>query len=126
MLWLVGPSTQPADLGSSLIEHGLSYTGTDPGMAIALDRLPSDLGVPSGFSREPVQDLSTLRTWCRFTDQTLVAEALFAWGQTLSIVHRLSPKAGTLLRFAALRIIFVSGRSLRSTRATPVMVPPVP
>ena len=52
-------------------------------MAIALDSLPRDLRLPSGFTLEPVDDLSTLRIWCGFTDQTLVAGALFAWGQTL-------------------------------------------
>src|SRR5262245_54422812 len=83
MLWLVTPSTQPPDLGTHLIEHGLTAVGEDPGMAIDLDRLPSDLEAPSGFTLGPVQDLSTLRTWCGFTDQALVAEALFAWGQTL-------------------------------------------
>ena len=57
-------------------------------MAIDLDRLPSDLEVPSGFTFEPVQDLSTLRTWCGFTDQAPVAEALFAWGQTLGFAPK--------------------------------------
>jgi hypothetical protein len=79
MLWLVTPSTQPPDLGTHLIEHGLTYMGEDPGMATDLDKLPSDLRLPSGFTFEPAQDLSTLRTWCGFTDQALVAEALFAW-----------------------------------------------
>src|SRR5215207_7004801 len=108
MLWLVVPSTQPADLGSYLIEYGLSYTGDDPGMAIALDRLPRDLRRPSGFTLEPVDDLSTLRTWCGFTDQTLVADALFAWGQTLGfasdreIIHFLGRLDGRAVATATL------------------------
>jgi ribosomal protein S18 acetylase RimI-like enzyme len=108
MLWLVVPSTQPADLGSYLIEHGLSYTGDDPGMAIALDSLPRDLRLPSGFTLEPVDDLSTLRSWCGFTDQTLVAEALFAWGQTLGfapdreIIHFLGRLDGRAVATATL------------------------
>jgi len=108
MLWLVVPSTQPADLGSYLIEHGLSYTGDDPGMAIALESLPRDLRLPSGFTLEPVDDLSTLRTWCGFTDQTLVADALFAWGQTLGfasdreIIHFLGRLDGRAVATATL------------------------
>jgi ribosomal protein S18 acetylase RimI-like enzyme len=108
MLWLVVPSTQPADLGSYLIEHELSHTGDDPGMAIDLDSLPRDLRLPSGFTLEPVDDLSTLRTWCGFTDQTLVAEALFAWGQTLGfasdreIIHFLGRLDGRAVATATL------------------------
>src|SRR5262245_56574602 len=48
MLWLVTPSTRPPDLGTHLMRRGLSSMGEDPGMAIDLDSLPSDLGVPSG------------------------------------------------------------------------------
>jgi ribosomal protein S18 acetylase RimI-like enzyme len=108
MLWLVAPSTQPADLGSYLIEHELRHTGDDPGMAIDLDSLPSDLRLPSGFTLEPVDDLSTLRTWCGFTDQTIVAEALFAWGQTLGfaadreIIHFLGRLDGRAVATATL------------------------
>ncbi|HEU5101092.1 MAG TPA: GNAT family N-acetyltransferase, partial [Roseiflexaceae bacterium] len=108
MLWLVVPSTEPADLGRYLIEHGLSYTGDDPGMAIDLDMLPRNLRLPSGFTLEPVDDLSTLRTWCGFTDQTLVADALFAWGQTLGfasdreIIHFLGRLDGRAVATATL------------------------
>lgn len=83
MLWLVGPSTQPSDLGTYLIERGLIHRADDPGMAIDLHNLPIDLPLPSGFTSESVDAISTLRTWCEFTDQTVVAEALFEWGHTL-------------------------------------------
>ena len=83
MLWLVGPSTQPSDLGTHLMARGLTHQADDPGMAIDLEALPTDLPLPIGFTSEVVDDLGTLRTWCGFTDQALVSEALFAWGQTL-------------------------------------------
>ena len=108
MLWLVVPSTQPADLGSYLIEHELRHTGDDPGMAIALDSLPRDLRLPSGFTLEPVDDPITLRSWCGFIDQPVVAEALFAWGQTLGfapdreIVHFLGRLDGRAVATATL------------------------
>jgi ribosomal protein S18 acetylase RimI-like enzyme len=108
MLWLVGPSTQPPDLGTHLIALGLTHLGDDPGMAIDLHTLPTDLSLPTGFTLEPIAELSTLRTWCGFTDQAVVAEGLFAWGQTLGfapdreIVHFLGRLDGRPVATATL------------------------
>lgn len=108
MLWLVGPSTQPADLGAHLIRLGLTHMADDPGMAIDLQTLPSDLASPTGFTSEPVADLDMLRMWCGFTDQTVVAEALLAWGRTLGfapdreIVHFLGRLDGRPVATATL------------------------
>ena len=108
MLWLVGPSTQPSDLGTHLSGLGLSHMADDPGMAIDLHTLPTKLPVPTGFTSEPVDDLGTLRTWCGFTDQAVVVEALFAWGQTLGfapdreIVHFLGRLDGRPIATATL------------------------
>jgi GNAT superfamily N-acetyltransferase len=55
----------------------------DPGMAIDLATLPIGLPVRSGFTSEQVDDVAMLRAWCGFTDQAVLAEALFAWGHTL-------------------------------------------
>ena len=85
MLWLVGPNTQPADLGAHLLANGLLYLHDDPGMALELHALPSNLPVPPGFTVEPVNDLNSLRVWCGFTDQKIIAEALLAWGQILGL-----------------------------------------
>ena len=85
MLWLIGPSTRPSDLSAHLIEFGLTHMADDPAMAIDLLTLPIDLHVPTGFTSEVVDDLGTLRAWCGFTDQAVVADALFAWGQTLGL-----------------------------------------
>ena len=54
MLWLIGPSTQPSDLGSHLSALGLTHMADDPGMAIDLHSLPTDLLLPSGFTSEAV------------------------------------------------------------------------
>jgi ribosomal protein S18 acetylase RimI-like enzyme len=108
MLWLVGPSTQPSDLGTQLIGLGLTHMADDPGMAIDLHTLPIDLPVPTGFTSGPVEDLGTLRTWCAFTDQTVVAEALLAWGHALGfapdreIVHFLGRLEGCPVATATL------------------------
>jgi ribosomal protein S18 acetylase RimI-like enzyme len=108
MLWLVGPSTQPSDLGTHLIGFGLTHMADDPGMAIDLHALPVDLPVPTGFTCEAVEDLRTLRAWCGFTDQAVVTEALLAWGQTLGfapereIVHFLGRLDGRPVATATL------------------------
>ena len=108
MLWLVGPSTQPSDLGAHLMALGLTHLADDPGMAIDLEALPTDLPVPTGFTSEVIDDLGALRTWCGFTDQAVVAEALFAWGQTLGfapdreIVHFLGRLDGRPVATATL------------------------
>jgi GNAT superfamily N-acetyltransferase len=108
MLWLVGPSTQPSDLGTHLSALGLSYMADDPGMATDLHTLPTNLPLPTGFTSEPVDDLGTLGTWCGFTDQAVVAEALFAWEHTLGfapdreIIHFLGRLEGRPVATATL------------------------
>jgi ribosomal protein S18 acetylase RimI-like enzyme len=83
MLWLVTPSAHPSDLDHRLVAAGLVHKGNDPGMAISLETLPHDLPVPPGFTIEQVNDAASLRSWCSFTDQAVLSEALFAWGNTL-------------------------------------------
>lgn len=108
MLWLIGPSTRPSDLSAHLIGFGLTHMADDSAMAIDLQTLPMNLHVPTGFTSEAVDDLGTLRTWCGFTDQTVVADALFAWGQTLGfapereIVHFLGRLDGRPVATATL------------------------
>ena len=80
MLWLVTPSTHPPDLGQHLVAHGLVPVVDDPGMALALHTLPTDLPTPSGFTVTRVDDLASLRAWASFADQPGVADALVAWG----------------------------------------------
>lgn len=108
MLWLIGPSTRPSDLNAHLIRFGLTHMADDSAMAIDLQTLPMNLHVPTGFTSEVVDDLGTLRTWCGFTDQTVVADALFTWGQTLGfapereIVHFLGRLDGRPVATATL------------------------
>lgn len=83
MLWLVTPTTDPADLGQRLVARGLLQAVDDPGMALDLLTLPDDLPIPPGFTIEQVDDPATLHTWSSFTDQPAVAEALFAWSSAI-------------------------------------------
>jgi ribosomal protein S18 acetylase RimI-like enzyme len=79
-LWLVGPSSQPVNLGRTLVAHGLSHTGDDPGMAIDLHTLNDNLSSPAGFTIQRVDEAAALRTWCSFTDRADLANALFQFG----------------------------------------------
>lgn len=65
MLWWIGPTTSPADLGESLVVHGLMPAGSPPGMAADLEKLKDDLPTPPGLIIEKVRDTETLK---RFGD----------------------------------------------------------
>jgi GNAT superfamily N-acetyltransferase len=83
MLWLVTPSTHPADLGEHLVAHGLVPAVDDPGMALALHTLPPDLPTPTGVTVTLVDDAASLRAWASFADPPGVADALVAWGSAV-------------------------------------------
>ncbi len=83
MLWLVTPSTRPAELGQRLVAHGLVQVVDDPGMALDLHALPEVLPTPAGFTVAPVDDPAALQAWASFADQPGVAEALVAWGNAI-------------------------------------------
>ncbi len=64
-LWWVGPSTQPADLGSLLLGHAFVVDEDGPGMAVVLSNLNESLPSPAGLSIQPARDESSWREWCR-------------------------------------------------------------
>jgi ribosomal protein S18 acetylase RimI-like enzyme len=82
-LWLIGPSSQPVDLGRTLVAHRLSHIGDDPGMAMDLHRLNDNIPSPAGLIIERVDDATTLRIWCSFTGQADVTNALFELGMAI-------------------------------------------
>ena len=63
MMWSVGPSTKPNDMGTYLIAHGLIPERTEMGMAIDLVDIQENLSIPPGLIVEPVRDENTLREW---------------------------------------------------------------
>lgn len=65
MLWWMGPTTTPADLGAHLEMHGFFHTEDALGMAIDLQALNEDIPTPAGFVIEKVNDVAALRTWFR-------------------------------------------------------------
>ena len=63
MLWWIFPGTKPLKLGEYLIQSGLLASGIEPGMAIELDQLPTDVIYPAGFSIEEVASDESLQEW---------------------------------------------------------------
>ncbi len=64
MAWLIGPSTQPHELGSYLQVHGWELSDQAPGMAVNLHDL-QEQPLPPGLSIEQVRDEAALQTWLR-------------------------------------------------------------
>src|SRR2546426_678837 len=65
MRWLIGPTTQPADLGEHLESHGLKPAGSWLGMAADLQALNEQLPVPPTLTIEEVRAEEALKHWCR-------------------------------------------------------------
>src|SRR5215469_15902402 len=65
MVWLIGPSTRPTDLGSHLEKHGWTHEDEAPGMALDLGSLDEPLPLPSQLTIQRVSDGETLKTWLR-------------------------------------------------------------
>jgi GNAT superfamily N-acetyltransferase len=63
MLWFLGPTTTPSDLGTHLAAAGLVYEGDDPGMAVDLRTLRPSLAMVSELSIQQVRDATALRRW---------------------------------------------------------------
>jgi ribosomal protein S18 acetylase RimI-like enzyme len=60
MIWWIGPSTRPANLGKYLETHGLTHTA-EPGMAVDLLALKENLPKPPSLEIERVRDVETLK-----------------------------------------------------------------
>jgi len=63
MWWIVGPSTQPADLGMHLEARGFHCFAHPPGMAASLQDLEKQSVFPDDFIIVPVQDATQLMHW---------------------------------------------------------------
>ena len=66
MIWCVGPSSKPADLGQRLSGHGL-VPGGPPGMAVDLAAFNDRQPVPKEFEVRHVTDEDMLKTWVHAT-----------------------------------------------------------
>ncbi len=64
VLWWVGPSTRPANLGRQLEEDGFIIDDDGPGMAVNLAYLNDSLPLPEGLDIHRALDEVTIREWC--------------------------------------------------------------
>jgi ribosomal protein S18 acetylase RimI-like enzyme len=82
MVWWTGSSTQPDDLGTRLLRHGLSYAGDTPGMAVELCALGHKWPKPRGLTVSRVNDGTALEDYIQalgrgFGDPACVGRAFF-------------------------------------------------
>ena len=87
MMWWVGPSTQPADLGSILSERGFQLS-VHPGMAVDLAGLPESYVLPQDLEIRKVENQPDLEIYCRvlcgvFGMPDFVADAFFDFYKNL-------------------------------------------
>jgi ribosomal protein S18 acetylase RimI-like enzyme len=64
VMWWVGSTTQPEDLGQRLRSRGF-YLEQMPGMAVHLAKLPAQTQTPPSFYMERVQNEALLRVWIK-------------------------------------------------------------
>ena len=81
MMWWMGPSTQPSDLGTILSDRGLLLSA-NPGMAADLASLPERYAIPKGLLIKRVEHEAQLDSFCRvvcdaFGMPGFVADAFF-------------------------------------------------
>ena len=63
LLWWIGPSTRPVDLGKRLENNGFKFDETSPGMAVDLEKLSQSTAKPAGFSIQLAQGEAAWRQW---------------------------------------------------------------
>ncbi len=64
MAWLVGPASQPANLDEILQRHGLTCLFGEIGMAVDMQHMNEDVGIPGNFRIERISNFDMLKTYC--------------------------------------------------------------
>lgn len=70
LTWWVGPLSSPGFLGRALQQHGFIHNRDMIGMAAPLNQLVACQPLESGFSFEPILDVSSLAAWMPLFAQT--------------------------------------------------------
>jgi GNAT superfamily N-acetyltransferase len=65
LLWWIGPSTRPTDLGRYLEKYAFTLDDQGPGMAVELAKMIAKRPEPVNSSIQLAQDDSALQQWCR-------------------------------------------------------------
>lgn len=61
--WHVGPTTQPPNLGQTLLTHGMTHSEDEPGMAVELAHIHEQFSTPDGLTIQEVRDERGLHDW---------------------------------------------------------------
>ncbi|MFX1283103.1 MAG: GNAT family N-acetyltransferase [Promethearchaeota archaeon] len=77
MIWWVGPTTDPKNLGVYLEKHGLKKGFDMPGMYYDLEDLEKELIFPAEFSFRQVDNDSLLQIWAETQSKGFEADPLF-------------------------------------------------
>lgn len=75
-VWVVGPGSEPDDLGDQLERKGFTKKGTQIGMAADLAALPEG-HTPTNSSIHIVTDRTMLRTWAATVEEGLFGQKIF-------------------------------------------------
>lgn len=75
MIWWVGPTSEPDDLGDYLIEQGLKKSFDMPGMCYDLENLEDELIFPSKFSCKLVNNDILLKIWAETESKAFEADS---------------------------------------------------
>lgn len=65
LIWHIGPSSRPAELGRLLTAHGLTHVEDEPGMVADLLHIDQPVRVRADLAIEPVRDIDGFRQWLR-------------------------------------------------------------
>lgn len=63
LLWWVGPTAQPANLGDLLAADGWAHAGSTPGMAADLADIRGDVPLPHGVTVKRIHTPEDVQTW---------------------------------------------------------------
>ena len=89
LMWWIGPSTEPANLGEALTAFGFVHEEV-AGMAVDLHTLPQNTAAPAGLEIKLVEDTKTLEKYCRalcigYEFPDFVGEAYFDLAKSIGL-----------------------------------------
>jgi GNAT superfamily N-acetyltransferase len=84
VVWIIGPSTQPSDLGARLERHGFTPAPEWAGMSLDLSMVPESSPLSASLTIEEVTDNSAIRTWALAPYG--ISEAPEPWAEAFSQV----------------------------------------
>lgn len=61
--WTISPSSSPSDLSERLQQHGFTYSGSTPGMAMTLPKEEISIDYPAGVTIKEVTNQNRFRHW---------------------------------------------------------------